>query len=76
MDVATDTNNMEGFNVEDNTNLMIVHNYVEDNFLCRILVKMLENFFQQMQSEFELSMVRGVTYFPDFSSETNEGLHF
>lgn len=66
MDATIDINNMEGVNMEDNENLIIVHIYVEDNVLCRMSVKMLEHFVQQIQSNFELRMVGGVTYFPDF----------
>lgn len=46
MDASTNINNVEGVNVEYNENLRIVHSYVEDIVLCRILVKMSKHFIQ------------------------------
>lgn len=57
MNDTRDINNMEGVNMEDNKNLIIVHNYVKDNLLCRMSIKMFEYFVQKIQSKFELSMV-------------------
>lgn len=40
--------------------------HIEDTVLCRMSVKMLKHYVQNTRSEFELSMVGDVTYFPDF----------
>lgn len=55
---------------------MIVHIYVEDVGFYRISSKMLEHFSQQRKDEFELIMVKDVTYFPNFQVKKMNGFTF
>ena len=51
------------FVTDDNGRLMIAHIYVDDIIFGRISNKMVQHFIQQMQSEFEMSLVGELTYF-------------
>lgn len=52
---------LEDVIVKDNENLMRVHMYVDD-----MSCKMVEHLIKKIWSDFELSMVGDVTYFPNF----------
>ena len=48
---------------DDNGRLMIAQIYVDDIVFGRMSNKMVQHFIQQMQSEFEMSLVGELTYF-------------
>jgi len=51
------------FMKDDSGRMMISHIYVDDIVFCGMSHKMVQHFIQQMQSEFEMSLVGELTYF-------------